>query len=449
MPTALVGGDIDVSSGRSTKQLTAFEKLVKEAEKLRGVLEDDALKDVQSGRAISFPDSLIEKWNKLYSVIAKVSEATGTNIPSSLRDMDERINKPLQNVIDNAPGFIEVWTEPINQIQQEWGALQNWIKSATIDTESLWKNEDLYKVEERFKSLRKRLETILIDTYGSLDNATQAGWGSVLYSTKRGADGVAEATEAIADAGRYNKAIKTLETALIDQFGTLEEAARNGWGGLIEAIKSGSAKLGDVIDGINLDGLSKELAQILENFAADSFVAMGEIIGNMFSGLNADEPSKKIAEVIGGLLQSIGKALIAYSTVIKALKTAIKSMNGWVALAAGVAAVAAGVALKNSVQKSSKSASQRFWTGGVVQGPGGVDNVPAWLTPGEMVLNRHQQNWLFRALNGAYGVDGAGSMGLKPEEITVNVVGLLSGNDLTIATERTVRSRKVHRGSLG
>src|SRR5690606_34252321 len=79
-------GDDTGGGGGSKKQLTAFEKLVKEAEKLRNVLEDDALKDVQSGQAISFPDSLIEKWNKLYSVIAKVSEATGTNIPGSLRE---------------------------------------------------------------------------------------------------------------------------------------------------------------------------------------------------------------------------------------------------------------------------------------------------------------------------------------------------------------------------
>src|SRR5690606_38150160 len=66
MPPVVVVEDDDVPK----KKLTAFEKLVKEAEKLRNVLEDDALKDVQSGRAISFPDSLIEKWNKLYSVIS-------------------------------------------------------------------------------------------------------------------------------------------------------------------------------------------------------------------------------------------------------------------------------------------------------------------------------------------------------------------------------------------
>jgi len=363
--------------------------------------------------------------------------------------MDERINKPLQNAIDNAPGFIEVWTEPINQIQQEWGALQNWIKSATIDTESLWKNEDLYKVEERFKSLRKRLETILIDTYGSLDNATQAGWGSVLDSTKRGAEGVAEATEAIANAGRYNKAIKTLETALIDQFGTLEEAARNGWGGLIEAIKSGSAQLGDVIDGINLQQLNEQFNSIVKNFIFDLSSGLGEAMGAFMANMDASDLKERIGMLFGDLISSLGKALIGFAVTKITAEKALTTGNAYVALAAGIAAVAAGAALKQSMKNTDKKAAQGFWTGGVVQGQGGVDNVPAWLTPGEMVLNRHQQNWLFRALNGAYGVDGAGSMGLKPEEITVNVVGLLSGNDLTIATERTVRSRKVHRGSLG
>lgn len=198
-----------------------------------------------------------------------------------------------------------------------------------------------------------------------------------------------------------------------------------------------------------LESLNSHLEAILRDFSADAFAAMGEIIGNMFAGLNADQPTKKIGEVIGGLLQTLGKALIAYGVTTEEVKVVLETMNGWAAIAAGIVAIAAGTALKATAQNASRNAAQNFWTGGVVQGPGGVDNVPAWLTPGEMVLNRHQQGWLFRALNGAYGVDGAGSMGLKPEEITVNVVGLLSGNDLTIATERTVRSRKVHRGSLG
>lgn len=42
----------------------------------------------------------------------------------------------------------------------------------------------------------------------------------------------------------------------------------------------------------------------------------------------------------------------------------------------------------------------RFAHGGLVEGPGGLDKVPAMLTAGEVVLNAAQQNNVARAIDG-------------------------------------------------
>lgn len=40
----------------------------------------------------------------------------------------------------------------------------------------------------------------------------------------------------------------------------------------------------------------------------------------------------------------------------------------------------------------------KFAHGGLVQGPGGLDNIPAMLTAGEVVLNASQQGNVARAI---------------------------------------------------
>jgi len=66
-------------------------------------------------------------------------------------------------------------------------------------------------------------------------------------------------------------------------------------------------------------------------------------------------------------------------------------------------------------------------SGMFVGGPRGTDTVPAWLTPGEMVLNKSQQSDLWRALDGGL----AGGRGGTVANITVHVAGSIrSDRDL-------------------
>lgn len=109
--------------------------------------------------------------------------------------------------------------------------------------------------------------------------------------------------------------------------------------------------------------LNKSIGAIIESSVEDVLVGLGEGIGNLISGANFD-PLKLLLNVLGNMLQQLGKALIAYAVSLEAVKTALKSMNPWLAGVAGVAAVAAGTALISLANKPVKLA-----TGGLAYGP--------------------------------------------------------------------------------
>lgn len=109
--------------------------------------------------------------------------------------------------------------------------------------------------------------------------------------------------------------------------------------------------------------LNKSIGTIIESSVEDVLVGLGEGIGNLISGTNFD-PLKLLLNVLGNMLQQLGKALMAYAVSLEAVKTALKSMNPWLAGVAGVAAIAAGTALINLANKPVKLA-----TGGLAYGP--------------------------------------------------------------------------------
>lgn len=109
--------------------------------------------------------------------------------------------------------------------------------------------------------------------------------------------------------------------------------------------------------------LNKSIGAIVESSIEDLLVGLGEGIGNLISGANFD-PLKLLLNVLGNMLQQLGKALIAYAVSLEAVKTALKSMNPWLAGIAGVAAIAAGTALISLANKPVKLA-----TGGLAYGP--------------------------------------------------------------------------------
>jgi len=116
--------------------------------------------------------------------------------------------------------------------------------------------------------------------------------------------------------------------------------------------------------------LNLDLAQSFDGLKAGIAESLGEGLGDVLSGtsIGLDDIGSKIFSIFGDLLTKIGKALIAYSTVITGLKKAIGTMNPWIALGAGILAIAAGKALKNNVADFGSNSTTRFAKGGFAYG---------------------------------------------------------------------------------
>jgi uncharacterized coiled-coil protein SlyX len=124
------------------------------------------------------------------------------------------------------------------------------------------------------------------------------------------------------------------------------------------------------IEPAEVEEVSKDLVATLttmSNSISNAMVSVGTAIGEgIGSAIRGEDfnPIQTLANIIGDLLQSLGKALLSYAATILAVKMALNSLNPYVAAAAGVVAIAAGAALKAVVSKPVKLA-----TGGLAYGP--------------------------------------------------------------------------------
>lgn len=152
-----------------------------------------------------------------------------------------------------------------------------------------------------------------------------------------------------------------------------------------------------------LSVLNDELNSIADRGTIDVFSGMAEGLGNLSVDLGSIENiGGKVATVFGDMISQIGKATIAYALTMKGLKAALNASfkNPYVALAVGVVAVAAGAALKATANRHNQAASKGLYTGGIVGGPVGIDNVNARLSPKEMVLTEGHQSKLWNFISG-------------------------------------------------
>lgn len=113
--------DEEEKKKKAKRQLTEYEKLIKEAEKLRSTLVDDLLGDAKAGRPLEVSDDSLASWNKLYQLISKVAFATGDQIPSNLRELNDKLNKVPVDIasqikIEDIPEEKEVQPDKITDL---------------------------------------------------------------------------------------------------------------------------------------------------------------------------------------------------------------------------------------------------------------------------------------------------------------------------------------------
>lgn len=220
------------------------------------------------------------------------------------------------------------------------------------------------------------------------------------------------------------------------------------WG--IEAMaKSKAAKAAIDLNAATVD-LNKSITAIADQAKIEFFVGLGESIGQLLvDGSSIENVGDRIAMIMGEMISQIGKAIVAYAFTMDGLKTVMSNVgitNPGVALAVGVAAVAAGSALKAAASKRASEGAKKMWTGGVVDGPGGLDKIPTMLTRGEMVLNKKQQSNLLGIANGVHSGNslGGGNSAASRGSGTMRVIveGQLRNDRLEIANRRGSRSNR-------
>lgn len=196
---------------------------------------------------------------------------------------------------------------------------------------------------------------------------------------------------------------------------------------------------------IRMENLGEQMSAIMDQGKIEFFTGLGESLGELAVDTgNLESAGAKIGRIMGEMIQGIGKAIIAYAMTMEGLKTAMKAAfaSPWVALAVGVAAVAAGQAVKASAQKQSNQASQRFWTGGIVDGPAGIDMVPTKLSKNEMVLTEGDQSRLWgvvRGTNSGMGMRTPFSGSGSDMAIQVEMEYRMSGSDIYVSSRKGKR----------
>jgi len=203
-------------------------------------------------------------------------------------------------------------------------------------------------------------------------------------------------------ANSIDSALRELEQNLINRYGSLAEATKAGMGKFVQATKEGGQSYKQAVENIRkqdaIQNLSQNINASIQQAAVDMTVSFGEMAGSALAGGEGFENAGKVFSLLlADTMSNIGKAMIAFAASVIAAQNTIE--NPYVALAAGIAAVAAGAYLKTKLNEGKEKG---FYTGGIVRGRSGVDNIPINVSSGEMILTNTQQGRLFGMLDGAY-----------------------------------------------
>lgn len=173
--------------------------------------------------------------------------------------------------------------------------------------------------------------------------------------------------------------------------------------------------------------LSRQIAETARSGIADGLSSIGDAFGEALAsgdfGAGLKKAAQSILGILGGVLQQIGKQVIAAAIAIKALKATLEKFaiaNPGLAILAGVGLIAAGAALKNI-----KFDGPKFAEGGIVSGPT-IGQVGERFRP-EVILPLDRLPQLFKQIGGDVG----GSMTLIP---------IVNNEGLYLAMKRGERS---------
>lgn len=176
------------------------------------------------------------------------------------------------------------------------------------------------------------------------------------------------------------------------------------------------------------------LGNAFNTLASESSNSLEEVSASM--ALMTKNTATNSAAVAAAILQMVSTTLPAISAMIgsisvlagvEATEKAVSTSKHWIEAIAAVVAIAGTVA--SAIASAKKLGNMKFATGGIVPGNSYTgDRVVASVNSGEMILNKRQQNTLFRAINSG-SIVGSGMNNEVQFKISgTDLVGVLNNN---------------------
>ena len=184
----------------------------------------------------------------------------------------------------------------------------------------------------------------------------------------------------------------------------------------------------------NTSTIVSNLGNAFNTLASESSSSLEEVSASM--ALMTKNTATNSAAVAAAILQMVSTTLPAISAMIgsisvlagvEATEKAVSTSKHWIEAIAAVVAIAGTVA--SAIASAQKLGNMKFATGGIVPGNSYTgDRVVASVNSGEMILNKRQQNTLFRAINSG-SIVGSGMNNEVQFKISgTDLVGVLNNN---------------------
>lgn len=184
----------------------------------------------------------------------------------------------------------------------------------------------------------------------------------------------------------------------------------------------------------NTSTIVSNLSNAFNTLATESSNSLEEVSASM--ALMTKNTATNSAAVAAAILQMVSSTLPAISAMIgsisvlagvEATEKAVSTSKHWIEAIAAVVAIAGTVA--SAIASAKKLGNMKFATGGIVPGNSYTgDRVVASVNSGEMILNKRQQNTLFRAINSG-SIVGSGMNNEVQFKISgTDLVGVLNNN---------------------
>lgn len=184
----------------------------------------------------------------------------------------------------------------------------------------------------------------------------------------------------------------------------------------------------------NTSTIVSNLGTAFNTLAEESSSSLEQVSASM--ALMTKTTSTNAAAVAASILQMVSTTLPAISALIgsvsvlagvEATEKAVSTSKHWIEAIAAVVAIAGTVA--GAIASAKKLGNMKFANGGIVPGDSYTgDRVVASVNSGEMILNKRQQNTLFRAINSGSLVGSGMSNEVQFKISGTDLVGVLNNN---------------------